>query len=555
MNTRARKMVMRVAGGAVGCFAACLSPAAGARSLERVSGPGRLSSYFLSASPDGSRVYFATRERLTADDRGSGFDLYRRRGPSFTRISPGVDGHQLAPATADLEEVALDFVAESPGGSRVIFYSDAPLTRDDRDRSSDLFEWRRGRLRRLSRGTRGGNGNHDVYVGATSRDAQRVVFTTDERLSPADHDRTFDVYERAGSRTTLLSPAPVAGRARDVFVSSASSDARRLILSTEERLTSDDTDQRTDLYELYRGQLARVSQGASGGNGNFTVYPISQAYADAKRVLFSTVEPLTPDDTDATEDIYERAGGETRGISTGPSGGNGPLGGPTTPLFYFLFAASRDGTQAYFTTPEPLSPEDQDAENDIYLASGGTTTLVSGPAEGRPGGPRGGDFTVDRGRFESASRFLDADRSLQASADGSRVFFSTSERLTADDLDRSRDVYAWSGGRLTRVSTGSKGGNGRNNCGLESISADGTRVIFSTAERLEPDDKDASVDIYERVAGETRRVSGRRSVGNGRFGSRFVAASPDARRVYFETQEGLVSGDRDRGTDVYLSRE
>ena len=100
------------------------------------------------------------------------------------------------------------------------------------------------------------------------------------------------------------------------------------------------------------------------------------ASADGARVFFRTVEPLVSADTDATEDVYERSGGQTTLVSTGATGGNGAFGA-------FFEGASADGTRVFFATEESLVSADTDAAEDVYERSGGQTTLVStGPAGG-----------------------------------------------------------------------------------------------------------------------------------------------------------------------------
>ena len=56
-----------------------------------------------------------------------------------------------------------------------------------------------------------------------------------------------------------------------------------------------------------------------------------------------TSEALVDADTDTRFDVYERSGGQTTLVSTGPAGGNG--------AFDAIFAgASADGTRAFFVT-------------------------------------------------------------------------------------------------------------------------------------------------------------------------------------------------------------
>ncbi len=76
----------------------------------------------------------------------------------------------------------------------------------------------------------------------------------------------------------------------------------------------------------------------------------------ASRVFFRTAEPLTADDTDSAEDIYERAGPTTTLISTGPDDGPGSAG----PVFG---GASADGTRVFFRTQESLIDTDTDTRH------------------------------------------------------------------------------------------------------------------------------------------------------------------------------------------------
>ena len=98
--------------------------------------------------------------------------------------------------------------------------------------------------------------------------------------------------------------------------------------------------------------------------------------ADGAHVFFSTCESLVNADTDTQFDVYERSGGQTTLISTGPAGGNGDINAQFS-------AVSADGAHVFFATPEALVDADEDTRFDVYERSGGQTTLVStGPAGG-----------------------------------------------------------------------------------------------------------------------------------------------------------------------------
>ena len=58
-------------------------------------------------------------------------------------------------------------------------------------------------------------------------------------------------------------------------------------------------------------------------------------------------------------------------------------------------------------------------------------------------------------------------------------------------------------------------------------------------------DTDTFVDVYERAGGQTTLVSTGPTGGNGTFHAGFAGASADGTRVFFETEESLVSADTD----------
>jgi Ca2+-binding RTX toxin-like protein len=85
------------------------------------------------------------------------------------------------------------------------------------------------------------------------------------------------------------------------------------------------------------------------------------------RVFFETEESLVSADTDAAQDLYERAGGQTTLVSTGPTGSSG--------AFEASFeGASADGSRVFFETEESLVSADTDTFDDVYVK------LISAPA-------------------------------------------------------------------------------------------------------------------------------------------------------------------------------
>ena len=170
---------------------------------------------------------------------------------------------------------------------------------------------------------------------------------------------------------------------------------------------------------------------------------------------------------------------------------------------------------------------DSDMRVDVYERSGGQTTLISTS-------PDGGNGEFDAG-FS------------RVSADGARVLFSTAESLVGADTDTQIDLYERSGGQTTLISTGPDGGNGEFDASPNGVSADGARVLFSTAESLVSADTDTRIDVYERSGGQTTLISIGPNGGNGPFNASFEGVSTDGASVLFETYEPLVSADTDTG--------
>src|SRR5207253_4232756 len=146
-----------------------------------------------------------------------------------------------------------------------------------------------------------------------SADGSTEIFVTSEQLVPADTDNQPDVYARRNGTTTLISIGPTGGNgafpAYPPEQSEMSADGSHILFVTRERLTSDDTDNNLDVYELFNGQTTLVSTGPAGGNGPYDVYsPNFLISRDGSRVTFITGERLTSDDTNNLYDAYQWSG-------------------------------------------------------------------------------------------------------------------------------------------------------------------------------------------------------------------------------------------------------
>jgi hypothetical protein len=191
---------------------------------------------------------------------------------------------------------------------------------------------------RVSTGPAGGNGAFGASFEATNPSSQEhVFFTTSERLVPADTDSSRDVYDRFQLATTLISTGPAGGNgAFDASFNATSNVGTAVWFTTAERLTSADTDNSIDVYERSGSVTTLVSIGAAACQPGCGNGAFDVTFEDVG--VFSTFEQLTPEDSDSSKDVYLRSG-DTYLVSTGPTGGNGSFE-----------AISRTGT--FFETAE-----------------------------------------------------------------------------------------------------------------------------------------------------------------------------------------------------------
>lgn len=191
-----------------------------------------------------------------------------------------------------------------------------------------------------------------------------------------------------------------------------------------------------------------------------------------------------------------------------------------------------------------LDPDDTDSTSDIFLRdrTTGATSLVS-----RATGAAGA-----KGNAASAAPAI--------SADGRRVAFTTAaSNLDPVDVDAINDVYvrdlATSTTTLASRATGPTGPKSSGNSANVALSADGTRVLFTTDASLEMTDVGTRPDAYVRDLTESTtslvtRATGAESRSSGGIG---VGISDDGRYVGFSSSSrDLDPADVDGLSDIYV---
>jgi hypothetical protein len=413
-------------------------------------GPG-LSSAYNSLSADGGTVYFTAKSNfgfgLFEVCSGSGANagvpvpadtLYARIDGSRTVLISGrsplgcksLSCLGSAPGQAEFQGATVD-------GSRVFFTSRQQLTDNASQGSQNLYEYDFSRpagdnLVAVSAGDTSGGGPQVQGVIAISSDGSHVYFVAKGVLTGAANDQgevpqagaeNLYVFERDASHSqgrvafiAVLPPSDeefeVHGTGESGFIggvgmANVTPDGRFLVFLSHGRLTPDDTSvggaAQVFRYDAQTGALARLSVGERGFNDN------GNAGAVNASIVPSSV-------------TFDGAGG--------------PRPDPTM---------SHDGSFVFFESPVALTPralndvpvgtvngQPQYAENvyewhggQVYLISDGRDTSIIEPVSGR-GLVREGSSSV---------------RLVGSDATGANVFFSTADRLVAQDTDTQLDYY------------------------------------------------------------------------------------------------------------------
>lgn len=343
-------------------------------------------------SSDGQDIVFeAAADGGIPDPTQNGLtELYDRLGGASTiEISAPAEG--AAPANSTPRSA--QFWAASADGSLVFFTSSAELTTQSN--------------------TGSGNASEDLY----QYDLTTRTLT----------DLTVDTNPRDEA-----SGAGVLG-----VVGTAEDGSYVYFVAKGELLPGEGEDGSPNLYVAHAGQLHFVATLNEADLRDWTSVPVLlKAYVtpDGRHLAFMSINGLTGYDNhdrnngnEADSEVYEYSAdsGQLACASCDPNGarpaGNAFIGAAleaqTSTPFYLPRALSDDGSRLFFSSPDPLSPETTSPFVKIFEYEGGRVNLIS-------------SGTSD---FDAA--FLDA------SPDGSDVFFATRSQLLPSDRDQLVDVY------------------------------------------------------------------------------------------------------------------
>ncbi len=305
---------------------------------------------YIYASPDGSRVFFASRDRLTAEAPEPAADEQDALGTA-SEAAPKLYEYDLETSTlrylASSERFESSFapmgqiLASSRNGSSFVQVRYSAQT----EKPGGLLLWREGKAQPIAEWTPPaieGQGT-EVRVAPLSMTAngETVVFESNAVLWPAGgspgafnnspaHDQVYR-YEVASGRLSCLSCAP-----------------QGITPSGDAHLSSDDD-------PAFQGFAVARLTGSVGVSAN------------GRRVFFDSPERLVAQATNGQRDVYEWEAGGEGGCAQAegciylisPGTANGPS---------FYLASDESGANVFFTTTAAILPADTDGSYNVFDA-------------------------------------------------------------------------------------------------------------------------------------------------------------------------------------------
>jgi 3',5'-cyclic AMP phosphodiesterase CpdA len=276
---------------------------------------------YVYAAPDGSRAFFESQDRLADDSSGD----------EPTGSGPWTYQFNLETETLTwLPNVLGPIVASSRDGASFLFQEDA----NEEEQTLDL--WDQGTIARVTGlpTAEGLSGNELAVTPArATADGAVFVFQSDSPISGFNDGGGFSQIFRYQEASGELS-----------CVSCPSGDTAP-------------------------SGNAAITHDAGGESIAETILPSRGISADGSRVFFDTPDPLSSQDINQQDDVYEW---ERAGVGTCPSvdttGCRYLISSGTSEQSSFLIDNNESGDDVFFTTTSGFSQEDTDAGYDVYDA-------------------------------------------------------------------------------------------------------------------------------------------------------------------------------------------
>lgn len=241
---------------------------------------------------------------------------------------------------------------------------------------------------------------------------------------------------------------------------------------------------------------------------------------DFSHVLAAQPHPIDPDHQPGTWNVYDFGSGTPVLVSRLPDGSVPACGVPILGPLSFAWNngaptqhwVSTDGRRAFF---QSSGSADCSSPPELYMRDmqAGTTTLISGPVL---------SGTDDGATF------------IRATPDGSQVYFWTTSQLDPADTNTTGDIYRYTvgvGNECLTCGVPSANISSPSGSDFPVVSDDGSRIYFTTFDPLTADDTDSTKSVYLLENGTIRYVAPTFGI---HFDSRQGGqATPDGRVLVF----------------------
>jgi hypothetical protein len=290
-------------------------------------------------------------------------------------------------------------------------------------------------------------------------------------------------------------------------------DGFRVFFTTTQQLVNGDTDPANDLYacDIPLGTPAPV--GEANPCSSFRQISVAETGAaevenvlgnseNGSTVLF-TAKGVLADNEDALEE-QAVAGDKNlyawRTDAAHPDGQITFVGRLTTGVTAQI---TPDGRYLALDTAASLLPTDTDDAVDVYRYDTDTGEMVRASTGPTGTGGNGDGFAAKFPHPSSPSSEIEHNPNYSISDDGQKIVFSTAEPLSPVDGNGEPDAYLWTPSRVSLISTGTAGIGEINIFGEAgqvenvAISGSGQDIYFETSDALSPADGDEQTDVYD----------------------------------------------------------
>jgi hypothetical protein len=425
-------------------------------------------------TPDTPPIPRQAKQIYVRDNRTNTFELVSVGTPS--NIPPGVgigEAPMVIDATPDLEHVLF--------ASYYAYTSDATTAEPFLNGTVNLYQWDADEPEtvKLVGYLPGGEvepggvapGDRDkTPTKVLSDDGRRVFFS-----SPPDSGNLY--VRKDGSSTVQISA--------DGRYETASSDGEEVLFLDGDGL---------ERYDVGSGVTTHLAAGPTRGEFG-AQFGVVEASDDLSHVYFITGAQLGFDDALLGEpNLFLSAHGALRFIATvtGEDAVN-LVGVPNDTSDRHQARISPDDGRLAFRSGVQLTAYDNEGHAQVYLYDPNDEQIscISCPSSGKE--PEGSASLISRGNNGLIFASAVGDRN-NFSADGTRLFFETTDSLSPQDTNGTEDIYQLSGGLVRLVTPGV--GDASDGYLFGGASADGSSVFFGTRNPVVAQDVDKLSDLY-----------------------------------------------------------